>query len=171
MLKLDPDQLSEEQRSNIMVKAIDANATVHHHGVVQGDSAPRNVLCSGNDLKSAELRIVLIDFNGSRIMRLAKLPQNPSKLPVSPIIRYWTGGLHEFGSGWFPFPPGEWLWKHWGDSPFYQPVIRGKEAPPLRPPPSQARRAIDVCGPYERETSSSPFLVPIFGTNHPCHEA
>jgi serine/threonine protein kinase len=138
MLKLDPDQLSEEQKANIMVKAIEAEVALSHHGVVQGDFAPRNVLCSGNDLKSAKLRVVLIDFNASRILRLVGVPPNPSKLPISPIVRYWAGA-YQFDAAWLPHPPGEWLWKHWGDSPFYQPVIRGEERQRLQPPPSQAR--------------------------------
>ena len=143
MLKLQADQLSEEQKSNIMVKAIEAEVAVNHHGVEQGDFAPRNVLCSGNDLGSATLRVVLIDFNRSIILRLVKLRHTPSKLPISPIVQFWAGDP-EFNVEWLPYPPEEWLWKHWGDSPSYQPVIRGKERPPIRPPPSQSRSAVKV---------------------------
>jgi hypothetical protein len=143
MLKLQGDQLSEEQKSNVMVKAIEAEVAIKHHGVVHQDFAPRNVICSGKDLGSAMLRVVLIDFNRSIILRLAKSRHIPSKIPVSPIVQYWAGD-HEFDGEWLPCPPGEWLWKHWGDSPSYQPVIRGKETPPIRPPPSKTRSAAKV---------------------------
>jgi RIO1 family len=146
MLRLNVEQLSEEQRSNIMVKAIEAEVALFHHGVVQGDFASRNVLCSGDDLKSATLRVALIDFNTSKIQRLAGFPPNPSKLPFSPIVRF-RGGAYQFDTLWLPRPPGEWLWKHFGDSPFYQPVTHEKQRQPTRPPPSQANSIVNVCCP------------------------
>ncbi|ERF74998.1 hypothetical protein EPUS_08043 [Endocarpon pusillum Z07020] len=117
MFELDPDKLSEQQSTNIMVKAIDGYAALQHHGVNHGDFSPRNVLCSGNDLGSVTLRVVLFDFNNSIVLRLANLRRTPPKLPVSPIVGYWRGGPPEFSPGWIPYPPGEWLWKQWGDSP------------------------------------------------------
>lgn len=112
MFQLKPDQLSEEERSNIMVKVIEAEVAVAHHGVVQADFAPRNFLCSGNVLKSPNLRVVLFDFDRSTILRLGGLRRpDPEKLPISPIVRNW-GGAHEFSVDWLPHPPGEWLWKH-----------------------------------------------------------
>lgn len=138
MLDLDPHLLAEEQKTNIMVKAVEANNTLHHHGVIHADFCPRNVICSGGDLGSASLRVVLIDFNRSRIRRLIDLSQNPSSLPLSPIVRYKGGGLHEFTCcGWVPFPADEWLWSHWGDSPLYQAVTRGEVTRPIPRPPKQ----------------------------------
>jgi RIO-like serine/threonine protein kinase len=57
MLKLKADQISEEQKSNIMVKGIEAEVAVNHFGVVHGDFAPRDVLYNGNDLGSAMLQV------------------------------------------------------------------------------------------------------------------
>lgn len=120
-----------------MVKAINALEALRHHGVFQGDFAPRNILCSGHDLGSALLRVVIIDFNRSRVRRLAGLPDNRSKLPVSPIVRYRRGCLAAFSPGWVPFEQEaleEWLWKHWGDSPSYEPVVCEADTPPLHSP-------------------------------------
>jgi hypothetical protein len=132
MLDLDPEKLTEEQRANIMVKAIDAERAISFHGVSHRDFSPRNIICSGNGLGGAELRVAIIDFNVSVVRRLASfpIPKKSSHLPVSPIKCWWSL-LGEFAEhGWVPDPVdemGEWLWKHWGGSPLYQPVVRGEE--------------------------------------------
>jgi hypothetical protein len=132
MHDLNPDKLTEEQRANIMVKAIDAERAISFHGVWHKDFFPRNIICSGNDFGSAELRVTIIDFNVSVVRRLAssRFPKRFSHIPVSPIKRWW-GQLGDFSvSGWIPNCPdeaGEWLWKHWGGSPLYLPVVRGQE--------------------------------------------
>jgi hypothetical protein len=131
MQDLDANEFTEEERSNIMVKAIDAERAIAFHGVHHKDFAPRNVLCSGNDLRSTDLRVTIIDFNVSLVTRLAypRIPSNSTRLPASPIKR-WQHYPLGF-EGWVPSKPDEkkeWLWKHWAGSPLYQPVVHEKES-------------------------------------------
>ncbi len=124
------NDFTEEERSNIMVKAIAAESVIAFHGVQHKDFAPRNVLCSGN-LRSTDLRVVIIDFNVSVVTRLAycRTLSNSHKLPVSPIRR-WRHQRPEFGGEWLPHTRekfNEWLWKYWAGSPLYRPVGYGGE--------------------------------------------
>jgi serine/threonine protein kinase len=130
MQDLDPNDLTEEERSNIMVKAIAAENAIAFHGVQHKDFAPRNVLCSG-DLGSPDLRVTIIDFNVSVVPRLVycQPPNDSHQLPVSPIKR-WRRWRPQFGEEWLPPTREEfnkWLWKHWGGSPLYRPVGYGGE--------------------------------------------
>jgi hypothetical protein len=122
---LNPNNLTEEERSNIMVKAITAAGVITFCGIQHKDFAPRNVLCSGN-LRSTDLRVAIIDFNISVVTRLAygRIPSDSHQLPVSPIRR-WRHERPDFGREWLPPTRekfNEWLWKHWGGSPLYRPV-------------------------------------------------
>ncbi len=56
MLDLDPYQLVEEQKIDAMVKAVEANNALHHHGLSHADFCPRNIIYSDRDLKSTRLR-------------------------------------------------------------------------------------------------------------------
>lgn len=88
MRHLNPKLLSEKQKSNIMVKVAEAEVAIHHHGVDHDDLFPQNIICGRGDLARADSRVVLIDFNVSVVRRLANLKQDPSELPVSPIVRF-----------------------------------------------------------------------------------
>ncbi|KAN0073259.1 hypothetical protein V8E54_008479 [Elaphomyces granulatus] len=127
MQDLNPNDLTEEERSNVMVKAVDAESTIAFHGVQHRDFVPRNVICSGNDLLSADLRVSIIDFNVSVVTRLAYswTPSDNAQLPASPINR-WEFHPLLFGD-WIPDERNEWLWKHWEGSPLYRPVILGRK--------------------------------------------
>jgi len=125
MEDLDPNDFTEEERSNIMVKAIVAEDALAFHGVQHRDFAARNVICSGN-LRSNDLRVVIVDFNISVVTRLAycRTPSDHHRLPASPIYR-WRRIRPQFGEGWLPPTRekfNEWLWKHWAGSPLYRPV-------------------------------------------------
>ena len=138
MRDLDPKQLTEEQRSNIMVKAIEVETAINFRGGVDHrDFAPRNILCSGSGLASLTLRVTAIDFNISVIIRLTDWPRQEGRLPVSPIKR-WSGGQVDFAApGWIPYDLEEcerWLCKHFGGSQMYQPVTR-EDCDLLPPPP------------------------------------
>jgi len=131
MQDLDANEFTEEERSNIMVKAIDAERAIAFRGVHHRDFAPRNILCSGNDLRSTDLRVTIIDFNVSVVTRLAysQTPSDSARLPTSPIKR-WQHSPLDF-EGWVPSKPDkkkEWLWKHWAGSPLYRPVVYEKES-------------------------------------------
>ena len=54
MQDLNANEFTEEERSNIMVKAIDAESAIAFHRVFHRDFVPRYVLYSGNDLRSTE---------------------------------------------------------------------------------------------------------------------
>jgi RIO-like serine/threonine protein kinase len=51
MLKLQGDQLSEEQKSNVMVKAIEAEVAIKHHGVVHQDLLPETLSAAARILE------------------------------------------------------------------------------------------------------------------------
>ncbi|KAF2763306.1 hypothetical protein EJ05DRAFT_33688 [Pseudovirgaria hyperparasitica] len=110
-----PTELSNEQRSNIMVKVIELEAMIEHRGgVSQKDIAPRNFICTGHDYVDPNLRIVLIDFNVSVVRRLA--------LPVSPIYR-WTANAGDFAYDWLPRARNDrraWLLDHFKGSHLFQ---------------------------------------------------
>ena len=136
MRDLDPKHLLEEQRSNIMVKAIEIETEIMFRGGVDHrDFVPRNIICSGSDLASPDLRVVAIDFNISVIVRLTNWPRMAG-LPV-PLVRRWCGGSVDFAApGWIPYDLGEcekWLWKHFGDSALYQ--VQTREESDSPPPP------------------------------------
>ena len=139
MRDFDPKNLTEEERSNIMVKAIEVETTmIFRGGVKHRDFTPRNILFSGIDLASPKLRVVAIDFNISVVIRLTEWRRMKGTLPVSPIER-WSGALIDFAAfGWIPYDEEEeqeWFWKHFGGSPFYQPLIREKRVPCPQPTP------------------------------------
>ena len=120
---LDPNDFTEEERSNIMVKAIVAKGILAFHGVQHKGFTPHNVICSGN-LRRTDLRVAIIDFNISVVTRLgySRTPSDHHRLPASPIRR-WRRVRPGFGEGWLP--PirekfNEWLWKHWAGSPLYR---------------------------------------------------
>ena len=126
MQDLDPNDFTEEERSNITVKAMDAERAIAFHGVLHMDFALRNIVCSGNDLRSSDLRVAIIDFNVAIVTRLdPRWPRNdPNQLPYSPIRR-WDRHWPHLGE-WVPPTReklNEWLWKHWAGSPLYQPVV------------------------------------------------
>jgi len=128
MQDLDPTGFTEDERSNIMVKAMDAEIAIFFHGVVQRDFAPRNVVLRGN-IRSTDLQVVILDFRASVVTRLGYYSLNPrdfGKLPPSPILR-WSIDFPDFGD-WVPPTRekfNEWLWKHWQAYPLYRPVGYG----------------------------------------------
>jgi len=127
MEHLYPTGFTEDERSNIMVKAMDAEIAIFFHGVQQRNFAPRNVVLRGN-IRSTDLQVVILDFSASVVTRLGYPlnPRNFNKLPPSPIKR-WSSVFPDFGD-WVPPTRekfNEWLWKHWQASPLYRPVGYG----------------------------------------------
>lgn len=126
--KLRVEDFSQSQRSAISIRAIDAVATLLHHGVSHHDIHPSNIL-----YRPDSHSIVLIDFGESLVLEqvAAQSTAEQGKLPVSPIRFLWPADIEEF------FPPGwvgkdhrKWLWEHFGGSQKYQPVCRGNESFP-----------------------------------------
>ena len=150
MKDLDPTQLTEEERLNIMFKVIEAENTLYHHGISHTDVYPRNVmiLSPPHSLSSPDLRVCLIDFNMSTLARLEsriyegdnKIPKNRYRLPLSPIFRWW-GSMDEFQQyGWLPGfnktgenLANEILWNKYSDSPLYLPVFPNHRGPKYCP--------------------------------------
>lgn len=126
MRDLEPNQLTEEQRSNIMIKVIEAEtAFTFRGGVRHRDFAPRNIICSGGDLDSPQLRVTIIDFNIAVIFRLTGGPRMEGNLPPSPIEHWSRRSVEVVDPGWIPRNRaewGQWLFKHFGGSVLYQPV-------------------------------------------------
>ena len=140
MRDLNPKKLTEKQRSNIMVKVIEAETIITYRGGVRHrDLAPRNVICSGRNFDSPELRVAIIDFNISIIFRIVGGgPPREGDLPPSPISR-WTGGSNEFTiPGWMSRNRKdhcEWLWKQFSGSQLYLPATRAELLEYLQPIP------------------------------------
>jgi len=79
MQDLDPNGFTKDERSNIMVKAKDAESVIAFRGVQHKVFGPRNVVYSGTDL-----RVVIIDFDVSVVTLLAysRTPSESHQLPV-----------------------------------------------------------------------------------------
>ena len=106
MKALNPTELTEDERLNIMFKIVEASGALWHHGISHQDVAPRNVIICGEPYSSPDLRVYLIDFNMAQLDRLTsdylwkgdmKIPKNRYPLPISPILRWW-GGIPNFQS-------------------------------------------------------------------------
>ncbi|KAF2789065.1 hypothetical protein K505DRAFT_195748, partial [Melanomma pulvis-pyrius CBS 109.77] len=121
MRDIDPKALTEEERDNILIHALEVEAQVYHHGVHHQDFHPRNIMISYPQPSFyADFRPILIDFDLARVVRLNdRIPAKSkwSKM-LSPAYRHW-GQLGCFVAlGWLPWNNGsgqeEWLWEKFG---------------------------------------------------------
>ncbi|KAF2119362.1 hypothetical protein BDV96DRAFT_567433 [Lophiotrema nucula] len=130
MSHLDPIRLSKRQRNNILIKAFIAEATVTHAGVWQHDFSPRNIIVIGKDFDSEDLQVKLVDFSMATVDRLTGFDEEPPKLLLNPITRYW-GVMMDFAvDGWVgddENEPERWLWKHFHKDTRFVPVERNKK--------------------------------------------
>jgi hypothetical protein len=141
MQHLNPNQLIQDQRSNIMVKAIEARLEISFHGVRQRDFAPRNVIVQG-DLMGDDFRVVIIDFNLSVVQRLAGEPRMKDlySKPISPIKWHW-GYMNDFvATGWVPSDYQNWLITHFSGLDKFTPVFWEDGSPRLSPIQSPTNR-------------------------------
>ncbi|KAI9873929.1 MAG: hypothetical protein M1830_010383 [Pleopsidium flavum] len=119
-LDLSRVQLPQHQRANVMAKIIDAESLLYACGVIQGDLHPRNIILCGDDLDSASLQVVLIDF-GKTVLDKSD-PVNDTGLPTSPLLRWDVrAGRHQTFEelGWVDWDWQMWLEQHWTGSEAY----------------------------------------------------
>jgi serine/threonine protein kinase len=126
LLELKPTLFSEQDRINIVARAMEASVAILHEGVHHRDFSPRNVMyCKLTDGKSikSEPRIVIIDFGLSVVDRLASGTRHKDlfNLPTSPLTCY-SGDTVDFSDlGWLPTSK-DWMWARWDGSSQYKPV-------------------------------------------------
>ncbi|MCJ1367075.1 hypothetical protein MMC16_006207 [Acarospora aff. strigata] len=122
-LGLSGKQLSQQQRQNIMAKIVDAESLLFGCALSTGDFHPRNILLCGDDLGSASLRVVIIDF-GNSVLDYPD-PSNDSGLPTSPLLRWDVRrGDHKLCEEfeWVDWDWQAWLEERWTGSEAYAPV-------------------------------------------------
>ena len=132
--------LSKKERFNVLAKVLEAGAAICHAGVDHGDMCPRNIIIVGNNLKSKNLKVKVIDFNAATVLRLCngeswnkkRLAYLKSKEPkiMSPISRFW-GCMTEFQSGGWVSDLNDdaekWLLKTFQDDERYIPLVHDGE--------------------------------------------
>ena len=116
MLNLDPDDLSQAERKNIMRKVIEAEHDVRYAGVRHEDLSPRNIISATSTFCDPDLRVTLIDFGSSTVERIVwggpPLPQYNN-----PLFR-WVAADTWSTWGWLPKCDEErvaWMWSIYGD--------------------------------------------------------
>ncbi|KAH7383819.1 hypothetical protein BKA66DRAFT_417355 [Pyrenochaeta sp. MPI-SDFR-AT-0127] len=120
MLDVDPDDLNQEERDNIMRKLIEADydlrlAGIHHH-----DLEPKNVILSRpttSNYADPKMRLTLIDFAISTVHRI--IWGGPFQFRLYNPCFYWAAASWWSMCGWLPYRDQEriqWVWREWGDS-------------------------------------------------------
>lgn len=116
--------LPQHQRANVIAKIVDAESLLEPNGVIHGDLHPRNIILCGDDLGSASLRVVLIDF-GRSVLDYELDPFSEAGLPISPLLRWDTrfGRHRDFVTfGWVDWDWQQWLEQVWTGSEAYTPI-------------------------------------------------
>jgi hypothetical protein len=146
MSSVQPQLLSRQTRSAIMEKILEAESLIFNAGVQHRDMSPRNImlvpLASNVLFDDPHLRVVIIDFNVSNVIRLsnASCPVSlqrkwPGKL-LGPVTRFWNA-MEEFEArDWVNDEDGkanEWLWECFGQREEYVPLVRDREESELCP--------------------------------------
>ncbi|KAG9185382.1 hypothetical protein G6011_07926 [Alternaria panax] len=153
MSSVQPQLLSRQTRSSIIEKVLEAESLVFNAGVLHRDMSPRNVMLVSPSPTSSfddpDLRVVIIDFNVSNVIRLSNASCQPSDNPsptslqkqwpgklLGPVTRFWNA-MEEFEArDWVNDEDGkanEWLWECFGQRQEYVPLVRDREERELCP--------------------------------------
>ena len=153
MSTVQPQLLSRQTRSAIMEKILEAESLIFNAGVLHRDISPRNImlvpLASNVSLDDPHLRVVIIDFNVSNVIRLSNASCHASDDPspvslqrkwpgklLGPVTRFWNA-MEEFEArDWVNDEDGkanEWLWECFGQREEYVPLVRDREESELCP--------------------------------------
>lgn len=77
-----------------MEKALEAESHIYNAGILHRDMSPRNIMLvspsSSPSLDDPDLRIVIIDFNVSNVVRLSSTTCHGDPNPVT-IQKQWPG--------------------------------------------------------------------------------
>jgi serine/threonine protein kinase len=146
MSSVEPRVLSRQTRSAIMEKVLQAESFIFNAGVLHRDMSPRNVMLVStlpfsSSFDNPDLRVVIIDFNVSNVIRLSAAScygaldlvtireQWPGKI-LGPVTRFWDA-MDEFEvRDWVNDEFGkanEWLWECFGHREDYVPLFRDFE--------------------------------------------
>lgn len=119
MHSLNPEDLTSQERDNIMIKVIEAKIDLLFMGLRHEDYEPRNIMLSlpegSETYETGDLRICIIDYAISRFLK-----DSGRRAPVPEVYNplfYWTGQRQWSSWGWLP-PRQEaidWMWKIWGN--------------------------------------------------------
>ncbi|RYN29830.1 hypothetical protein AA0112_g6997 [Alternaria arborescens] len=146
MSSVQPQLLSRQTRSAIMEKILEAESLIFNAGVLHRDMSPRNIMfvspASNVLFDDPHLRVVIIDFNVSNVIRLSNTScpvslqrKWPGKL-LGPVTRFWNA-MEEFEArDWVNDEDGkanEWLWECFGQREEYVPLVRDREESELCP--------------------------------------
>jgi serine/threonine protein kinase len=117
MLDLDPSDLSQEERENIMRKVIEADYDLRYAGVEHDDLSPRNIMISQvTALSDPDLRVTFVDFGLSLVYRIHF--GGPALREYHNPLFCWTSASMWSSWGWLPFEEEDyinWMWGLWGD--------------------------------------------------------
>ncbi|KAI4712309.1 hypothetical protein J4E89_002575 [Alternaria sp. Ai002NY15] len=141
MTGIRPHLLPAETRSTIMKKVLEAESLIFAAGVLHRDIAPRNVMLvspsTASSLDDPDVRVVIIDFNVSNVIRLSEprpgdsdstyiQQQWPGRI-MGPATRFWNA-MGDFAfKGWVGSKAettNEWLWECFGEREEYVPLVR-----------------------------------------------
>jgi serine/threonine protein kinase len=117
MLQLDPDDLSERERENIMRKVIEADYDLREAGVLHEDVSPRNIMISqASSFSDPDLRVTFVDYGSSTVYRICY--DGPTLPEYQNPLFEWTAASMWSSWGWLPLEDEErvrWMWNIWGD--------------------------------------------------------
>ncbi|KAF1848881.1 uncharacterized protein K460DRAFT_275757 [Cucurbitaria berberidis CBS 394.84] len=137
MLDLDPDDLTKEERENIMRKVIEADYDLRLAGVQHYDLEPRNIIIDNTSNYAApNMRVTLIDYGCSLVDRIYWGRPTP-RHRYNPCFG-WSGASRWSQWGWLPWEDEDrisWVWAMWGDGSGgkYVKVERDPDSPLGRP--------------------------------------
>lgn len=108
-VQMGPDSFHypEEYRLEVLARAMNGLVRQLQFGVNQSDFAGRNVLLAPDPNSTAVSdgqslpRVVLIDYN-TAVVDILSVVQGQSRLPESPIQRFWTSYFWDDFGGWAP---------------------------------------------------------------------
>jgi len=105
--KLDPAHYTQDERLRVLALSVEAELELYHAGVLHGDMAPRNIICSGVDLQARDLHVKMIDFGLATVLPLlgAKAPCESEPSPQSPTEWFWDSR---------PVDMRQWVPDGWG---------------------------------------------------------
>jgi serine/threonine protein kinase len=141
MVDIHPGCLSKKWRTNVLKKALEAEAIIHRAGVMHRDLSPRNIIIPSSNYGNPSLQPKIFDFNVSTTdhpsqdkdsvdfkARSQVLYEKWRGKILSPLLRVWSDDLREFASrGWVSHQEDrvkEWMWKHLTDPEKYIPMVR-----------------------------------------------
>lgn len=139
MVDIDPDELDQEAKENIMYRVIEADTDLTLAGLQHDDFEPRNIILSSSFSKTdstssatrnlaftdPNLRVCIIDYARSYVHKLAHgecsryacTYRTYSMLEYQNPLFFWAGTDLWSQYGWLPHweEATDWMWQNWGN--------------------------------------------------------